>query len=60
MTDNDRRELMRRQIWTSVHEVLRQLDLEHPGASDAELMKLLIRELTGRLDRPNTEPEAKG
>jgi hypothetical protein len=58
MTDND--PLMRRQIWTSVHEVLRQLNIEHPDASDDELMKLLIRELTGRLDYPKTEPEAKG
>lgn len=49
----DRRELIGREIWTSVHEVLRQLDLEHPDASDAELMRLLIQELTGRYPRKN-------
>jgi hypothetical protein len=54
MTDDDYRELVGRQIWTTVHEVSRQLDLENPGASDTELMRLLIRELTGRLDRPKS------
>jgi hypothetical protein len=58
--DDDRRELIRRQVWTSMHEVLRQLDLEHPGVSDAELMRLLRRELTERLGRPKAEPEAEG
>jgi hypothetical protein len=49
--DDVDRERIGRQIWTTVHEVLRQLDLENPGASDTELMRLLLRELTERLPK---------
>jgi len=45
-------ELIGRQVWTSMHEVLRQLDLENPGVSNAELMRLLLRELTERPPKP--------
>jgi hypothetical protein len=39
-------------IWATVNEIMQQLDAEHPGASDQELMKLLVRELTERIPRP--------
>jgi hypothetical protein len=41
-------------IWATVREILKQLDTEHPGASDQELMKLLVRELTERIPRPTS------
>jgi hypothetical protein len=45
----ERETLIGRQIWTTVNEIAQQLSLEHPEASDDELMRLLVRELTKRI-----------
>jgi len=36
-------------VWTTVREVLRKLDQDNPNATEAELMSLLVRELTDML-----------
>jgi hypothetical protein len=40
------------EIWASAMEIMRQLELENPDATDEELLKLLVRELTESISKP--------